>query len=390
MLGINQPAGDDQAGRGRDHRPGLRRGLGRTRSRPSGSTGKTVAVVGSGPGRAGRGPAADPGRAHGRRASSGPTASAACCATASPSSRWRSAVLDRRLAQMEAEGTRFRTGVDVGVDITGRAAARRATTRWCSRSARPSPRDLPVPGRELDGVYQAMEYLPPANRVGARRAGRRGQITADGQARRHHRRRRHRRRLPRHRAPAGRARRSPSWRSCRGRRTSGPSSQPWPTYPMIYRGLERARGGRRAGLRASTPSEFVGDERRHGSRALRAGRGRDASTAGSSRSTGTEREIPAAAGAAGDGLRRPGAGRACSSSSASSSTRAGNVARDERLHDDRAGRLRRRRRRPRAVADRVGDRRGPVRAPAASTPTSTGGDRSCRAPINPTDRPLAV
>ena len=72
--------------------------------------------------------------------------------------------IDRRLAQMEAEGTVFRAGVNVGVDIT--AAQLRAefdavvlaggATAW---------RDLPVPGRELDGIHQAMEFLPWANRV---------------------------------------------------------------------------------------------------------------------------------------------------------------------------------------------------------------------------------
>ncbi|WP_299556514.1 glutamate synthase subunit beta [uncultured Mycolicibacterium sp.] len=72
--------------------------------------------------------------------------------------------IDRRLAQMEAEGTEFRAGVNVGVDVT--AAQLRAefdaivlaggATAW---------RDLPIPGRELDGIHQAMEYLPLANRV---------------------------------------------------------------------------------------------------------------------------------------------------------------------------------------------------------------------------------
>lgn len=72
--------------------------------------------------------------------------------------------LDRRLRQMEAEGVRFRPGVDVGVDISGRALRTRhdavvlavGATKW---------RDLSVPGRDLDGVHQAMEYLPPSNRV---------------------------------------------------------------------------------------------------------------------------------------------------------------------------------------------------------------------------------
>jgi glutamate synthase (NADPH/NADH) small chain len=72
--------------------------------------------------------------------------------------------IDRRLAQMEAEGTQFRTGVNVGVDITAErlradfdaVVLTGGATDW---------RDLPIPGRELDGIHQAMEYLPWANRV---------------------------------------------------------------------------------------------------------------------------------------------------------------------------------------------------------------------------------
>ncbi len=72
--------------------------------------------------------------------------------------------IDRRLAQMEAEGTEFRTSVEVGADLP--VDELRATydaiilaggaTQW---------RDLPIPGRELGGIHQAMEYLPPSNRV---------------------------------------------------------------------------------------------------------------------------------------------------------------------------------------------------------------------------------
>ncbi len=72
--------------------------------------------------------------------------------------------LDRRLAQMEAEGTKFQTGVEVGVDVAADQLRSRhdalvlagGATQW---------RDLPIPGRELAGIHQAMEYLPPANRV---------------------------------------------------------------------------------------------------------------------------------------------------------------------------------------------------------------------------------
>ncbi len=79
-------------------------------------------------------------------------------------------VLDRRLAQMEAEGTTFRTNANVGgpkehpdripavelVDQFDAVVLAGGATDW---------RDLPVPGRELDGIHQAMEYLPLANRV---------------------------------------------------------------------------------------------------------------------------------------------------------------------------------------------------------------------------------
>ena len=72
--------------------------------------------------------------------------------------------LDRRLAQMEAEGTEFRTNTTVGVDLPvdqlrtdfDAVVLACGATQW---------RDLPIPGRELDGIIQAMEYLPDSNRV---------------------------------------------------------------------------------------------------------------------------------------------------------------------------------------------------------------------------------
>ena len=72
--------------------------------------------------------------------------------------------LDRRLAQMEAEGTEFRTNTTVGVDLPvdqlradfDAVVLACGATQW---------RDLPIPGRELDGILQAMEYLPNSNRV---------------------------------------------------------------------------------------------------------------------------------------------------------------------------------------------------------------------------------
>ncbi|CAM2962683.1 glutamate synthase subunit beta [Prescottella defluvii] len=72
--------------------------------------------------------------------------------------------IDRRLAQMEAEGTVFRTGVDVGVDITAEQLREQFDAVVLAGGATEA-RDLPIPGRELDGIHQAMEFLPIANRV---------------------------------------------------------------------------------------------------------------------------------------------------------------------------------------------------------------------------------
>jgi glutamate synthase (NADPH) small chain len=71
--------------------------------------------------------------------------------------------LDRRLAQMRAEGTEFRTGAELGrnVDIEVLLATNDAVVLACGAT---QWRDLPIPGRELDGVHQAMQYLPMANR----------------------------------------------------------------------------------------------------------------------------------------------------------------------------------------------------------------------------------
>ena len=72
--------------------------------------------------------------------------------------------LERRLDQMRQEGTEFRTNAVVGenVDIDVLRASHDAIVLACGATAW---RDLPVPGRELRGIYQAMEYLPLANKV---------------------------------------------------------------------------------------------------------------------------------------------------------------------------------------------------------------------------------
>ncbi len=72
--------------------------------------------------------------------------------------------IDRRLEQMEAEGTVFRTGVEVGVDIDA-AELRREHDAVVLAGGATQWRDLPIPGREATGIHQAMEFLPPANEV---------------------------------------------------------------------------------------------------------------------------------------------------------------------------------------------------------------------------------
>ncbi|WP_250443424.1 glutamate synthase subunit beta [Actinotalea sp. C106] len=72
--------------------------------------------------------------------------------------------IDRRIAQMEAEGTRFRPGVEIGRDITWKELRARYDAVVVATGA-PVPRMLPVPGAELAGIYPAMEYLHQANAV---------------------------------------------------------------------------------------------------------------------------------------------------------------------------------------------------------------------------------
>jgi glutamate synthase (NADPH/NADH) small chain len=81
-----------------------------------------------------------------------------------PEFKMEKARLDRRLEQMQAEGTHFRASVDVGVDVTTEQLREEydavvlagGATAW---------RDIPAKGRELEGIYQAMEFLPWANHV---------------------------------------------------------------------------------------------------------------------------------------------------------------------------------------------------------------------------------
>jgi glutamate synthase (NADPH/NADH) small chain len=164
-------------------------------------------------------------------------------------------ILDRRLAQMEKEGTRFRSGVDVGNELTGADLRKKydaivlavGATKW---------RDLPIPGRELKGIYQAMEFLPWGNKQalgevetppinvhgkhvvilggGDTGADCLGTSVRQGAA-------------------------SITQLEIMPRPTDErPASQPWPTYPMIYR-VSSAHEEKDNRLFAVSTEEFLGD-----------------------------------------------------------------------------------------------------------------------------------
>ncbi len=139
--------------------------------------------------------------------------------------------LDRRLAQLRAEGTVFRCGVAAGTDVSA-IELRGSFDAIVLAGGATVARGLPVPGAGLDGIHQAMEYLPVSNR--AVRDGTAPEISARG----------------RHVVIIGGG---DTGADCLGtalRQGAAsvtqleimprppqlrPASQPWPTYPMIYR-----------------------------------------------------------------------------------------------------------------------------------------------------------
>lgn len=72
-------------------------------------------------------------------------------------------LIDRRVKQMEAEGTRFRTNTEIGKDISWDELRDRYDAVVVAIGST-VPRDMKIPGRELDGIHFAMEFLPDATR----------------------------------------------------------------------------------------------------------------------------------------------------------------------------------------------------------------------------------
>ncbi|MDQ3156198.1 MAG: glutamate synthase subunit beta [Actinomycetota bacterium] len=130
---------------------------------PEWLTGKTVAVVGSGP--AGLAVAQQLTRAgHTVAVYERDDKPGGLLRYGIPEFKMEKVHVDRRIDQMEREGTVFRSGVQVGDTLTGSQLRDRYDAVVLAIGAT-VPRELPAPGREFDGLHQAMEFLPQANRV---------------------------------------------------------------------------------------------------------------------------------------------------------------------------------------------------------------------------------
>ena len=144
---------------------------------PERLTGKTVAVVGSGP--AGLAAAQQLTRAgHTVAVFERDDRIGGLLRYGIPDFKLEKKHIENRLRQMQSEGTRFRAGVNIGVDI-GWGELRSRYDAVVIATGALAPRDLAIPGRDLAGVHFAMDYLVQQNRIGAGDAVRE-QITAEG------------------------------------------------------------------------------------------------------------------------------------------------------------------------------------------------------------------
>ncbi len=139
-------------------------------------TGRTVAVVGSGP--AGLAAAQQLARAgHDVTVYERDEEAGGLVRFGVPDFKIEKWVVERRVQQLRDEGVEFRFGVDVGTDLDA-ADLRAGHDAVVLATGARVPRDLPVPGRDLDGVHFAMEYL--YDRARAVRDGSTSAITAAG------------------------------------------------------------------------------------------------------------------------------------------------------------------------------------------------------------------
>ena len=144
---------------------------------PPAKTGKKVAVIGSGP--AGLACAQQLARAgHDVTVLERADRIGGLLRYGIPDFKMEKDLIDRRMAQMEAEGVTFRTGVSVGADVSADQLRAEYDAIVIAAGATQS-RDLPVPGRELKGIHFAMEFLPQQNKVVAGDSVD-GQIRAEG------------------------------------------------------------------------------------------------------------------------------------------------------------------------------------------------------------------
>lgn len=162
VLGINQPAVTIKNVEVSIIDEAFERGLVAAQI-PQRLTGKTVAVVGSGP--AGLAAAQQLTRAgHTVAVYERDDAIGGLLRYGIPDFKLEKSHIDRRLAQMEAEGTRFRAGVNIGTDLTWDELRARFDAVVVAVGAT-VPRGLPIPGSDLAGVHFAMDFLPQANAV---------------------------------------------------------------------------------------------------------------------------------------------------------------------------------------------------------------------------------